>query len=105
MSELIGGDDNQGGKAWTSNKIEFQMTADHDLLAKIDEIYKEAQVDFGGLIIEDDIESIFRSLRAVVVREPLLRSPFDNESNDEAQRVGYNQCLADVKADIAKELE
>ena len=63
MSELISGDDKQGGKSWTSNKIEIQMTTDHELLAKIDEV--KANLNKGAHLFHDEM-AIVEALRAVV---------------------------------------
>ena len=67
-------------------------TTDHDLLA---------------LIEKRGYESLRAALRAVVRREDATARPImDGRSfaQVDSYKDGYNQCLADIKADIEKEL-
>ena len=87
------------------------MTTDHDLLARIDEWI----VDIEGLIELDGermnhstlqeykvtVASLKANKAVLEKKEKVWVKGTDAEFH---QQVGYNQCLADVKADIEKEL-
>lgn len=51
-------------------------------------------------VLQNDFLDLTEALEEVLAMPILLRGRFDNESNDESQRVGYNRCLAEVKAII-----
>ena len=72
------------------------MTTDHDLLAKIGATLSAYIKESGAT---HDVITCIKALRAVVVREEKEVSPAQ-----QFWATGYNQCLADIKADIEKEL-
>jgi hypothetical protein len=101
--------------------------SDHELLARIDKEIerlttelKAAEDNKEWLIGKYGVEgyamhlkqdrtqlSAWKALRAVVAREDVTARPIMDGrtfAQVDSYRDGYNQCLADIKADIAKEL-
>ena len=73
------------------------MTTDHDLLA----LLNERDIGCGK-----NCQSAYGALRAVVEREEEKAPPIIEGQGrwDWLYQDGYNRCLAEIKADIEKEL-
>ena len=106
---------------WQSRQTE--MTTDRDLLADYTPLEAcenvmsnhheiEGQNYLGnptrecaecGSYFPCEVYSFAKALRAVVARDGWMETDIGTEK-ELGYRMGYNQCLADIKADIAKEL-
>lgn len=78
------------------------MTTDHDLLALVN----DEELTLNRCLLPEEFHKPLRianALRAVVAKEGWLETDIGTE-RELGYRMGYNQCLADIKADIEKEL-
>ena len=83
--------------------------SDDELLAKIekDSLVMRHELVADKNAVFERLAKISNALRAVVEREEIEIIPTDSNYMGHYQvgyKKGYNQCLADIKADIAKEL-